>query len=154
MVVLAIPPGVLSGIATLLLAIRWTGTISIGVAALAGIAAVGTIVGIIYGVRWKTAYEVQHATSDALAERAKTLASERADLDAKLKEATTAIRNAEVTIARLEALPNLQAVLELMTATFDRIMNRVEELHTENRDAGADRMRVLVEKIDELRRAA
>lgn len=97
---------------------------------------------------------MQRATTDALADRAKTLADERRDLEHKLKDATAAIRSAEVTIARLEALPNLQAVLELMTDTFDRIMNRVEELHSENQAGTAERMKIVIDKIDSFRRAA
>lgn len=161
MLPLALPPGLVVGTATSLIAFRFTQTVSIGVIILSGLAALATIVGIVYGVRWRIAYEVERkaregveALADASAERVRGLAHERNELLHKLEDATTAIKEAEKTVARLEALPNLERVLELMTDTFARITNRIDQMHQDNRAQAEKNTRTLVDAIDELRNAA
>lgn len=158
MVGLAVAPGLVVGAASSAVAFELSHGLSVAVVALGAFAAVGTIVGIVYGVRWRIAYEVEckaregeRALNEALEDRIRTVAHERDDVVAKLEQATNALRDAEKTIARLEALPNLERVLDLMGSTFERIMGRVEELHKENqRQAVTQADRV----IGEIRRNA
>lgn len=141
---IAIPPALLVGAVTTVGASEITGGVKLFAAVLGLIAALATVVSVIYGVKYKVVADAGRQLNATLEERIRTLAHDREDLVAKLEEATSALVAARETIARLEALPNLQAVLELMTQTFERIMVRVEELHAENRAEGDRRLRVVV----------
>lgn len=143
---LAFPPGVTAGVLT---AVAFNNTISTGVLVLSFLTGLGTVVGIIYGVRWKTAYQVEKATSGSLSERASVLAHERDDVTEKLAEATRALLDAHKTIARLEALPNLEAVLQLVGGSLERFGERQERMHRENVELGEERTARLLTAISQ-----
>lgn len=148
---LAIPPGLFVGALSWLTATAFTNTVSTGVIILSALAAVATVVGIVYGVKWKTAFQVEHAVRETLDDRVRGLVHERDDVIDKLEQATAALHDAAKTISRLEALPNLERVLELMNGTFEKIMRRIDALHEENKEAAvANTDRV----IEEIRRQA
>jgi hypothetical protein len=116
-----------------------------------GISALATIVGTIYGVRYKIAYEVEvrarqgeAALNTTLEDRIRTLAHERGEALAKLDQATDTLAKANTTIARLEPLNDMARVLELVTDSFERLVNRQEEMHTQNRqDVEAREQRII-----------
>jgi hypothetical protein len=111
--------------------VSFTNTISTGVIILTAIAAAATVVGVIYGIRYKTSYLTEKATREALDDRVRGLAHERDDYKAKLEEATKTIAEAQRTIARLEPLKDIGRVLEMITDTFDRLVTRQEAMHVE-----------------------
>jgi hypothetical protein len=111
--------------------VSFTNTISTGVIILTAIAAAATVVGVIYGIRYKTSYLTEKATREALDDRVRGLAHERDDYKAKLEEATKTITEANRTIARLEPLKDIGRVLEMITDTFDRLVTRQEVMHVE-----------------------
>lgn len=165
MVAFAVPPGLLVGGTTTTLAATvshglWTVSVAIG-----AVSTLATVLGVIYGVRYRIAYEVERkaregeqALNEALEDRIRAVAHERTEAREKLDEVTQALHDCERTISRLEALPNLERVLELMHSTFERIMDRVEELHKENREDIDQRSAESEERtgriINEIRRAA
>jgi hypothetical protein len=160
---LALPPGLLVGglSSTLAVALGRGITISVGVVGI--IATFATILGVIYGVRWKIAYEVEckareggEALNAALEERIRTLAHERDEFGVKCEELDRTLREAQKTIARLEALPNLERVLELVNGGLERMRDRLDAMHRENIDASKERDEAAEERtarlINEIRR--
>jgi hypothetical protein len=141
----AIPPGLLVGTITAG-AIELTGSAKALAAILGVIATFATVLGVVYGVRYRIAYEVERkaregveALADANAERVRGLAHERDDLIGKLdearnelKDATAALVEARATIAKLEPLRDMGAALELVTESFNRLVQRQEAMHREN----------------------
>src|SRR5260370_41804616 len=102
----ALAPGLLVG-TTIASALELTGAVNL-IAGVGGlIAAVATIVGIIYGAKWKSAHAVEKALNEALSERVNLVVHERDEARGKLDHATAVLVDAQATIARLEALPNL-----------------------------------------------
>lgn len=92
---------------------------------IAGLAGIATIVGIVYGVRYKVAYEAERAASIALRE---SLADERARvkrLEGLATEQAEQLRGAQDTVARLEALPNLAHIVKIL----DQHEQRAQERH-------------------------
>lgn len=128
-----------------MIATGFSNTISTGVLVLGAVGVVATIVGVVYGVKWKTAYAVQVAVAagvqrllDLSEERAQILRDERDAMQAKYDKSTAAVNEANKTIARLEALPNLERVLELMSTTFIKFGDELKLLHRET-DSRADK---------------
>lgn len=140
---------------TVVLGVSFTNTISTGVILLTAIAAAATVVGVIYGIRYKTSYLTEKATREALDDRVRGLAHERDDYKTKLQEAgekldaaTVTIAEANRTIARLEPLKDIGRVLEMITDTFDRLVTRQETMHAEWKLKTDQQTQIL---LDELR---
>lgn len=142
MLAVAITPGVLVG-TTIAGAIEATGAVKLIAIAGGLLAAIATIVGIVYGAKWKSAYDVEHALMAAHADRADLMTAERDEARQKLEQAAAVLVDAQKTIARLEALPNLERVLELITETFTRLGGHLEELHHVHEEHAAERHREL-----------
>ena len=119
-----------------------------------GIASIATIVGVIYGMKYKVAFEVERkaregeaALNSALEDRIRTFAHERDDLVAKLEQLNATLLNAQKTIARLEPLNDMAKVLELVTNSFERLVNRQEQMHDENKREGEHRVERILDAI-------
>ena len=112
-------------ITSLLASVHFTDTVTLGAAVLASVGVLATLVGILYGVRYKVAYE---AASAAAQELRLTLADEK-DHVRRLDDVLTATRGqleiAQKTINRLESMPNLAALAELL----DKHEVRAQERH-------------------------
>lgn len=131
MFAVALTPGLLVGTATAG-TLELTGTVKL-LAVIAGLfAAISTIIGITKGAKWKSAYDVEHALKDALTDRVSLVVHERDEAREKLDEVAAILLEARQTIARLEALPNLERVLELIGDTFGRLATRLEDLHAQH----------------------
>ena len=117
-----------------LLAIDWSSTIGLGsvvvgiVVALAGLAVLG------YGARWKAAATASEAgmkaerdTREAFKARADRLEIELRETRARNEELAHLIGEQKKTIARLEALPNLERVVNLMAEQQERADVRATE---------------------------
>jgi hypothetical protein len=115
----AVPAAFLSVI--LVDAVDWSSTITLGsiivgvIVGLAGLAWIG------YGAKYKAAFEGERAMSqtlvdsrDAYKERVAQLDGELRVANTRITEQTIALGEASAAIARLENLPNLSKVLELM----------------------------------------
>jgi hypothetical protein len=141
------PAGIVTFAATTFIGVAYSNTISAGVLLLAGVVSIGTVAGVIRGVRWKSAYEAERAVREAGDDRIRGLAHERDDYKAKLEEVSAALAEARETIHRLEALPNMAKVLELVTESFERLVGRQEAMHTENKIDGDRRLQILLEEF-------
>lgn len=128
-------------------AVSFTNTISTGVIMLTAIAAVATVVGVIFGVRYKAAYLAERAVREAFEERNGLLKNERDDYKAKLDEATRVIIEGQRTIARLEPLKDIGRVLELVTDTFDRLVTRQEAMHVEQKLKTDQQTRIILDEL-------
>jgi hypothetical protein len=73
-----------------------------------------TLAGIIYGVRYRTAYEVENKVAEGNRQLYEMKDAESKELAAQLLEAKDMIAKQSATVARLEQLPNLERVLQLM----------------------------------------
>lgn len=132
-------------------ALELRGTAGLVASAIAIIAGLATIAGVLFGVRYKVAAEAGRLLNETLEERLRVVAHERDELQKKLEDSTAALVETRQTIARLEALPNLERVLTLISETFERMRDRLDEMHKENKTNAAthaDRV------IAEIRRAA
>lgn len=143
---IALTPGLLVGTATAG-TLEVTGAVKLIAVIVGFLAAVATIVGIMYGAKWKSAHDVVSALKDALAERVDLVVHERDEAREKLDQIAAVLVEAQKTIARLEALPNLERVLELISDTFTNLASRLEELHLEHEKHAKDRQRDLVTEI-------
>lgn len=150
MFAVALTPGLITGTLTAS-ALELTGSVKLVAVVVGAFAAIATIVGIIYGAKWKSAHAVERALSDALTERLNLVVHERDEAREKLESATQTIVDAQTTIARLEGLPNLERVLEMIGDTFGRLATRLEDLHREHEQHSKDRQE---EVLAEIRRAA
>jgi hypothetical protein len=139
----AITPGLLVG-TTAASTLELTGSVRLLAIVVGLLAAAATIVGVIYGAKWKSAHAVEKALNDALAERVNLVVHERDEAREKLEKATAVLVDAQATIARLEGLPNLERVLELIGDTFSRLATRLEDLHREHETRAQARHRELL----------
>lgn len=156
MVGVAILPGVLATVATLA-TLEITGAVKLLALVFSLLAGLATVIGILYGVKWKIAHAVEvkaregeQALNEALEERIRTIAHERDELKAKLDEATETILDARKTIARLEPLEKIGDILELVTATFERLRDRQEAMHVENNLKADQRLQIVLGEIQAL----
>lgn len=147
MFAVALTPGLLVGTTTAS-TLEMTGTVKILAIVVGMFAAIATIVGIIYGAKYKSAFAVEKALKEAYADRVSLVVHERDEAREKLDAATATIIEAQKTIARLEALPNLGKVLEMIGDTFGRLAERQEELHNEHEKHADERQRVLLAAIE------
>lgn len=146
MLAVALTPGLLVG-TTAAGTLELTGSVKLLAAIVGLFAGIATIVGIIYGAKWKSAHAVEKALNDALSERVSLVVHERDEAREKLEAATQTIVDAQKTIARLEALPNLGKVLEMVGDTFGRLAERQEALYEEHETNAKERQRLLLEAI-------
>jgi hypothetical protein len=100
--------------------VDFTHQISLGAAIIAATAGFYALVSLWRGSRYKTAAEVAEANSRIYAEGREAFKQRAERLDEELKESLKLIGDQKRTIARLEALPNLQAIVELMADTAKR----------------------------------
>jgi hypothetical protein len=99
---------------------------SFGGVVLGLLATLGAVVGVLYGVRYKVSFETEQALANA---RGEALSDERSRV--KALESRLAARNHELielrnTIARLEALPDLTAIIRVMEQHEVRAQERHE----------------------------
>lgn len=103
------------------LAIHLTNTITLGAVIISAALGVASLATFGYGVRWKAAAQVGEATAQVLREgreafkdRGDRLERDLRDSQEALRACTEMIGEQKETIARLEALPNLQRILQTM----------------------------------------
>jgi hypothetical protein len=96
-------------------------TITLGSLIVGLLLAVATLVGVFYGVRYKVSYETASARAGQLSdwldealEREKRVEGRLLESLRKLEDMALQLAECQATIARLEALPNVQAVVEKM----------------------------------------
>jgi uncharacterized protein HemX len=126
----------LAALARLLGGVNFSNTINLGAAIIALLLAVGTLIGVFYGVRYKSAADASSAAAAAHESNAHAERSRADRLETALAETNEILGQARVTIERLEALPNLVKVIEFMDATAQRIDERAK-LRTEEADERA-----------------
>jgi F0F1-type ATP synthase membrane subunit b/b' len=95
-------------------------TISTGAVLITAVLGIGTVVGVIYGARYKVGYEAASAAARELRSALEDAARREDELKEALAEsqATCATLRAEVT--KLEALPNLALIIDKMAETAER----------------------------------
>src|ERR1043165_7180706 len=103
------------------LGVHFTQNINLGTI-LSVVVIVATLLGLWrygYGARWRAAYEAEHAAAQSLADGRDAFQKRAERVEAELKESTLQreeslkiIGEQKETIARLEALPNLQEILQ------------------------------------------
>jgi hypothetical protein len=109
----ALAPGLLVGTATAG-TLELSGTVRFLAIVVGLLAAVATIAGVIYGVKWKSAYDVEHALKGAVEDRLELVIHERDEAREKLEHTTAVLAEANATIARLEGLPDFKAVMDMI----------------------------------------
>lgn len=97
-----------------LIAIEWSSTLSAGSLVLGIALAISTLIGIIYGVKWKVAYEIEKRTREAAEAFGEIKSMESKDLQNRLLEAKTELQENARVIEKLEALPNLERIIHYM----------------------------------------
>lgn len=114
-------PSSTSGTREMLLAIEVTSTITLGAIIISAALGIASIAVFGYGVRWKAAAQISEATATVYAEGREAYKERSERLEVELRESSEALRactqalgESKETIARLEALPNLQRILETM----------------------------------------
>lgn len=125
-------------------AAQFTDTATLGALVVGALVSIAGLVAIVAGVRWRVSAEVSSATADELrkarADDKEIAADREARRTEELREALTreertseALRAAQQTIARLESLPDLARVVQLLDAHEVRAQERhesvVEVLH-------------------------
>lgn len=147
---LAFFPGLLVGTVTAT-TLELTGSLKF-IAIVAGVlATISTIAGIIYGAKWKAAHDVVSALKDAVTERLELVVHERDEAREKLEQTTAVLVDARATIARLEGLPNLERVLQMIGDTFTKLGSSLTDLHNDHEAAAQQRHEEL---LGEIRKAA
>ncbi len=162
MVKLLLAPSMMLGAAGTLTAPQTGGgLIDLIVAIPVAISSIALIVGVIYGAKYKVAFEAEKsarqgetALNEALDDRIRTFAHEREDMVAKLDQQTTTLLAAQKTISRLEPLNDMAKVLALVTSSFERLVTRQEEMHRENRKDIEERTQLILAAIEQQRRVA
>lgn len=119
---LAVTPGVLVGTATAG-TLELSGTVRFLAIVVGFLAAVATVAGIIYGVKWKSAYDVEHALKGAVEDRLDLVVHERDEAREKLEHTTAVLAEANATIARLESLPDFKAVMDMIGSSKREILD-------------------------------
>lgn len=95
-------------------AVSFSHTISLGTVILGIALSLATLIGIVYGVKWKVAYEVEAKTREAAEAFGDIKDSESKELQSQLLRAKDLIGEQKAVIERLEALPNLERIVHLM----------------------------------------
>ena len=110
-------------------------TISTGGAILTAALAIGSVVGLVYGVKWKATAQAGQATIDLWKDNAAGEASKAASLTAELARSheTTDRKIAEITILRAEVAelkshPNLERLIEVFAEHENRAQQRHEAM--------------------------
>lgn len=96
------------------LTVSFSDTIGLGTVILGIALSAATLVGIIYGVKWKVAYEVETKTREAAEAFGQIKDDESKALHEQLVEALKVIGEQKAIIERFEALPNLERILHVM----------------------------------------
>lgn len=125
-----------------MIAIQFESTVTLGAALLGVLIAVGTVSRLLYGAKYRTAYEVAHATAEELR---KALLDEKARverLEVVLAAERDRLKHAAEAIARLEALPDLGALVRIL----DQHESRAQERH----ERTAAVLTALVERVEKL----
>lgn len=146
----AFTPGVLVGTATAS-TLELTGTVKFIVIVVGLLAGISTVVAIIYGAKWKSTHDVVSALNGALSDRVELVVDERDEAREKLEVTTAVLVDLRATIARLEALPNLERVLQMIGDTFTKLGENLAELHNDHEAAAQQRHEEL---LGEIRNAA
>lgn len=107
------PVGLVSSLPGIL-AVGFSDTVSLGTIVLGILLSVATLIGVIYGVKWKVAYEVEVKTREAAVSFGQIKDDESKALHGQLMEAKDVIGDQKMVIERLEALPNLERIIHLM----------------------------------------
>jgi hypothetical protein len=145
------------------LAIEFADTVTIGTIALAAMVSIATVIGILYGVRYKVGFEASAAASDELR---KSLADsnlreehlrESALLVKEQHDALTAslrqqLNKSNETIAKLEAMPDLAQLAALLDAHEVRAQERYESAErrmAERHQAEVDVLVTMAKQIQE-----
>jgi len=92
-------------------------TISLGSIIVGILVAAGTLVAVIYGAKWKVTGEAAIALAEARGETIKDAKDREHELQAALHTSKEANAQMRQSIERLEALPNLARILEVMAAS-------------------------------------
>lgn len=98
----------------LVAAVEFENTVTLGAAIIALCTGLAALIGIFYGVRYKTSFHAAEAAAGAWKEGAEAQAARADRLEADLAEALLLIGEQKEAIARLEALPNLTKLVEFM----------------------------------------
>lgn len=122
--IFALPPAAAVGA---LLAVDFNSTIGLGSIVVGVIVGIATLVGVIYGAQYKASYEAERSLAAVRGEELELERERHEQASRERKELQElAARQAE-TIVRLEALPNLERVVSMMSDTFTRIDERASQ---------------------------
>lgn len=147
----------------LLLDVKFTDTVTLGAVVITALVALATVVGILYGVRYKVAYEASaaagdelrkaladaHIREDSLREAAVEVKRQHDQLVHSLREQ---IDKAHQTIAKLESMPDLAQLASLLDAHEVRAQERYEAAERRMSERHTAEIEVLVRMADEIRR--
>jgi len=126
-----------------MLAVAFSETITLGALIVASLAAIATLIGVVYGSKWKTAAAVEAANSHAWEDTSRRQAHELEEL----RHEVNALRSR---LSELEGRPDLASVLEALATHDGRVANALER-HDQHAEKRADRM---IAAIRETRGAA
>lgn len=113
------------------LAVQFTSTITLGALIIAAAGGAATLAWFGYGVRWKSAWEVASTQATELRKALNDEVERSQRLEDRLHEALDVIGEQKRTIERLEALPNLERLVTLMSDTAERQDRHARERLTE-----------------------
>lgn len=122
----------LAGGATGLVAVSFQNSVTTGSLVITAILAAGTVVGAIFGVKWKATAQAAAATIELWQDNAAGLKLRADNLQAEKELLIRDASELRATVARLEALPNFQALVTILehheTAAESRAKRTVEVL--------------------------
>lgn len=124
---LALPPGLVLGAISSLLAIEMTDTVSLGVWIVGALITLATAVGIFWGVRYKSGYDTASAAARELRESLADSLDREERLERKLDETTELNAELRETVERLSQLEKLEIVIGMMNRNSDKLDRRAEE---------------------------
>lgn len=116
----------------------YSNTITLGSIIIGLFVAIGTIVTMAYGAKWKAVARTAIARGDELDKYLDDEKQRHEQASRERKELAILVADQKTTIARLEALPNLSAIIEQMAQEATRSDDRaVERMRESNADARA-----------------
>jgi chromosome segregation ATPase len=126
--------------------VEFTETITLGGVLLAVLVAVAGLATYAYGLRWKTAYEVERANAAAWEHTSARMEERIRALESEHGECSDQLRSLRARVAELESLPDLAVVMEAI-AKHDQAVGAELRRHDEHAEKRAARIVAAIERL-------
>lgn len=156
----ALPAGATTGSVALVGAVEWSSTVNIGAIALGLLVALSTVVAVSYGARYKVVAEAASAAARELRSALDDALARGERQDRALCEQSQRLEEQAHVIERLEHLPNLERVVNLMAEEAKRaddratkLLHEVEERAQKRHEAQIAALAGIAETLEQIHRS-